>query len=206
MAGQKARTSISVESDGLMSPLERAAQLKCEADLLMQEIRLMNLLSSFSRIVPTGSYFLDVMVYPDLDFYLFPVSIAQLFQIGAQLASSERVYEVVFQKSRLTDLPGGLYLKARVEYGDWGRPWKIDLWSLDEALIAAKMQEMQGFKDRMTDYLREQIITYKLSIMTEQQRTPMFSGVHIYRAFIDEGLSDFREVTQYLLEHDIKMG
>ncbi len=189
-----------------MSPLERAAQLKCEADLLMQEIRLMNLLSSFSRIVPTGSYFLDVMVYPDLDFYLFPVSIAQLFQIGAQLASSERVYEVVFQKSRLTDLPGGLYLKARVEYGDWGRPWKIDLWSLDEALIAAKMQEMQGFKDRMTDYLREQIITYKLSIMTEQQRTPMFSGVHIYRAFIDEGLSDFREVTQYLLEHDIKMG
>jgi hypothetical protein len=189
-----------------MSPLERAAKLKHEAGLLLQEIQLADSLRSFGRLIPTGSYFLDVMVYPDLDLYLSPVSVAQLFQLGAHLASFEKVYEVVFQKSRRADLPGGLYLKARVEYGDWGHPWKIDIWSLADTLIAAKMQEMQGFKERMTAHLREQIITYKFSIMTEQQRTPMFSGLHVYRAFIDEGLSDFGEVSQYLLDHGIKMG
>jgi hypothetical protein len=157
------------------------------------------------RIVPTGSYYLDVMVYPDIDLYIPKVSVEELFIIGGQLARCEMVYQVVFEKSRTAQLPGGLYLKPRIEYGEWGRPWKIDIWSLDDTVIDEKMTEIHRFKEEMTAEVRERILRYKYSVLTESHRTPMYSGYHICKAFIDEGLTDFGEVTKYLVERGIRM-
>jgi len=171
----------------------------------MQAIGLHDILAPYGPITFIGSYFLDLMAFPDIDISIPPVSIEQLFRIGGQIAASELVPEVVFQRSKLPDLPGGLYLKPRLEYGDWGRPWKIDIWSLSEAIIAQKTAEMMRFKAAMTQALREQIIRYKCSILTPAGRTPMYSGIFIYRAFIDEGLSDFGEVTRYLIAHGIRV-
>jgi hypothetical protein len=188
-----------------MKPLERAAILRNEADFIIEQVGLHEALKPY-RVVFTGSYYLDTMVYPDIDLYISMVTIERLFNIGAALAAADLVYEVVFQKSRNPALPGGLYLKGRITYGKWGRPWKIDIWSLEESLIDKNMLEMQRFKDQLTEPLREQIIHYKYSLLTDEHRTPMFSGVYIYRAFIDEGLSDFNEVTQYLIDHGIQIG
>ena len=187
-----------------INQLERAARLRREADFVLKQIRLPGILEQYGRVYPTGSYFLDVMIYPDIDFYLSWVSIEQLFQIGGEIAASNLVSEVIFQKSTLANVPGGLYLKTRVVYGDWGRPWKIDIWSLDEPLIEQKQMEMQRFKDKMTEALRARILAYKCAILTEQARTPMYSGYFIYKAFLDEGLADFTAVTRYLRSHGVK--
>ena len=165
----------------------------------------MGILSEYGRVIFTGSYFLDVMIYPDIDLYLSKVSIKEVFQIAERLAVSEMVRMVVFEKSADPRLPHGLYLKARVAYGDWGRPWKIDIWSLDDSLIDDLMRDMESFKEKMTPQVREQIINYKASIMTAKGRTPMYSGYFIYKAFIDESISDFQEVTRYLVDKGIKM-
>jgi hypothetical protein len=189
----------------LTDPVERAAKLREEADLVIQEVNLYEALNSYGRIVSTGSYFLNLMMYPDIDLYISKVSIHQLFEIGAQLATSEKVFQVVFEKSRTPRLPGGLYLKARIEYGNWGRFWKIDIWSLKDSVIDEKMKEIHHFKQKMTEPLREQILEYKYSVLTAGNRTPMYSGYFTYKAFIDEGLSDFGDVTQYLVDNGIQV-
>jgi len=189
-----------------MEPLERAAKLRQEADFILQQVRLYDIVQPYGTVVPTGSYLLDTMVYPDIDLQISKVSINQLFSIGAQLAESEMVFHVVFEKSNDPRLPGGLYLKPRIAYGDWGRPWKIDIWSLDDDVAEQQMQPMRHFQKRMTAELREQIIRYKLSIMTRANRPPKYSGYFIYKAFIDEGMTDFNQVTEYLIANGIQMG
>jgi hypothetical protein len=189
-----------------MLPLVRSDKLRYEADLVLGLIRLYDILRPYGKVYPSGSYFLDVMVYPDIDLYITKISINQLFEIGAQIASCELVSQVVFEKTDdPVHMPEGLYLKPRVKYGEWGRPWKIDIWSLEEKIILHKMADMHHFKVKMTPGLREQIIRYKLSVMTSQKRTPRYSGYYIYRAFIDEGLTDFESVTQYLISNGIQM-
>ena len=184
-------------------PLDLASKLRREADEVLQLIGLEQITRPYGALVPSGSYFLDVMVYPDIDVYIPQVSIPQLFSIAGRLAVCDKVIQVVFERSNDSSMPDGLYLKPRVEYGQWGRPWKIDIWSIDPALITQKMEPMWRFKAHMTDPLREQIIRYKLSILTPAGRTPMYSGYFIYKAFIDEGLTEFDQVTCYLVKNGI---
>jgi len=189
-----------------MLPLERAAKLRHEADIVLGLIHVYDVLRLYAKVFPTGSFFLDVMAYPDIDLYITRVNLEQLFQIGARIARCELVIQVIFER---TDdpvrLPNGLYLKPRVNYGDWGRPWKIDIWSLDEKVILEKMADMRHFQAKLTPELREKIIQYKHSVLTPQLRTPVYSGFYIYKAFLDEGLTDFESVTQYLIANGIQM-
>lgn len=190
-----------------MLPYEHADKLRREADLVLKLIRMDEILSPYGRVYTTGSYYLDVMAYPDIDLYITKVSLDQLFAIGSQIAACDLVTQVVVERSDdPVHMPEGLYLKSRVNYGDWGRPWKIDVWSLSEKIILPKIADMKRFQQKMTPTMRQQIIQYKLSILTSQKRTPMYSGYYIYKAFIDERLTDFESVTRYLISCGIRTG
>ena len=189
-----------------MLPIARAEMLKHEADSIMDLLKLNEILDRYGEWNLTGSYALNVMVYPDLDIYLNLVGLPRLFEIGTQIATCEFVSQLVCEPSSdPVNLPGGLYLKARIKYGDWGRPWKIDLWSLPNDVMLNKNAQMSHFLQKITLELRQQIIEYKLSIMTAEKRTPMYSGYYIYKAFIDEGMTDFDEITAYLMANGIRV-
>jgi hypothetical protein len=186
-------------------PIERSAALRCEADVVMREVRLNEIIAPYGAVQPQGSYSLDLMMYPDIDLFIPPVSLDELFAIGAQLAASELVTQVKFQKWAPEGLPGGRYAQARVRHGDWGREWKLDIWSVDEAVARRQLSEQESFKRKLTPALREQILRYKHSILNKDHRTPVFSGYFIYKAFLDEGMTDFDEVTRYLIANGIEM-
>jgi hypothetical protein len=186
-----------------MDPLERSKKVKQEAEFILKELRVFEILGECGTVQPGGSYFLDVLVYPDIDLYITNASIHQLFWAAEQFASHPWVSQVIFEKSDDPTLPGGVYIKPLIVYGDWGRPWKIDIWSLDAALIEGKMVEMRRFKEKMDDEARTHIITYKCYILNNKHRTPMYSGYFIYKAFLDEGLTDFDAVTRYLIDQGI---
>jgi len=188
-----------------MEPLELADTLHYQAKQLLVDINLLEVLSPYGTVSPTGSYYLNVMVYPDIDLYLPELTVEQVFAIGGQMANHAGVIQVVFEQGDAM-MPGGLYLMLRIANNTWERPWKLDLWSLDPELLDEKMAPMRRFRASMTPALRLQIIQYKLSVLTPALRTPMYSGYFIYKAFIDEGLTDFADITRYLVANGIKMG
>lgn len=187
-------------------PLERATRLQLEAGELMKTIRLLESLQPSGEVFFTGSYYLDVMVYPDLDLYVPMTGVENIFAAAGQMASHPAVTRVTYENEEHPILPGGLFLNLRVNLGDWGRLWKVDIWWLEEDLIHEKIRIMQRFKQLLTPDLREQIIHYKTSLLNNLGRTPQFSGYFVYKAFLDEGLRDPADVTGYLVTNGINIG
>ena len=79
-----------------MNPIQRAAKLKEEADDLLQAIRLAERCHDIGPITPTGSYYLDLMIYPDIDLYLPPAKPRQLFELAAGLVEDHPVIRMNF--------------------------------------------------------------------------------------------------------------
>lgn len=188
-----------------MKPVERAEKLKQEAGEVLKMINLAERIAPWGRFTPTGSYLLDVMAYPDLDLYIPPIPMKDLIGIGAAVAEIDAVQKVTFEKSNAPTLPGAAYLMLSIDYGKWGRPWLVHMWSVDEELLQARMGIYQDFRAKITPPLREKILEYKHAVMTLDERTPRYSGFYIYHAFLEEGLLEFPDVTSYLNEHGIKI-
>jgi hypothetical protein len=188
-----------------MTPEERSRRLQKEADKVLALVRLRRHCARFGKITPTGSYFLRCMMYPDIDLYIPLIPMEMLFDLATKLAAYDCVKKINFEKGGPGDLAKGFYLKPIVEYGNWERPWKIDIWSLPITVVTEKQKELEDIKRRMTREQKKLILNYKFSILTEAGRTPMFSGIHIYRAVVNLGLQDFSKITSYLRENGIKI-
>ena len=188
-----------------MTPEERARALRQEADSVLDLIRLRELCAPIGRLIPTGSYFMDLMVYPDVDLYLPPTTPERLLSVGVELSKHDRVQRINYMRGGPGDLKDGLYLKPVVEHGNWERPWKIDIWCVAEAVVRKKQAELGELKNRMTPGHRATILAAKYHLLNDAGRTPMFSGVYIYKAVIDHGLRETDEIVKFLVEHGIEL-
>ena len=186
-----------------MTASERSAALLKEADELLDFIRLRDYCACIGEIIPTGSYFLDLMMYPDVDLYLPMTTSENILAVAAQLLRLDCVQRITLQKGTEGDLKDGLYLKPVIERGNWERPWKIDIWSLPESVIQKKQAVLIDYKERMTAEHRDRILDFKLRLLTQEGRTPMFSGIHIYKAVIDHDVQDLGQVILFLKENGI---
>lgn len=186
-----------------MTPEERSQLLRREADEVLGVIRLREHCAHIGEIIHTGSYFMDLMMYPDLDLYLPLVKAEDLMRVAVSVSSYDSVNRINFIRSGPGDLKDGLYIKPVIQHGDWGRPWKIDIWSLPVALIKNKQEQLSDLKDRMTPKDRELILETKYRLLTPDGRTPMFSGLYIYEAVIDHGLSELEAIVEYLKKNGI---
>lgn len=186
-----------------MDPLERARRLRREADEVLDRFRFRELCAPIGPLTPTGSYFMDLMIYPDIDLYLPPTTPEMLMGVGTQLAVLENTLRVNFLRGGPGPLADGLYLGPKIAYGNWERPWKFDLWAVPRSFIAAQNAELADLKARMTPAQRKLILQTKFRLLTDEGRTPTFSGIFIYRAVIDHQMDDHASIVAFLRANGI---
>jgi hypothetical protein len=173
----------------MMTPEERSRALRREADEVLSIICLREHGAHVGEFVPTGSYFMDLMMYPDIDLYLPPATAEDLLRVAVSVSRYDCVSSIDFRRGGPGELEDGLYLKPIVEHGNWERPWKIDIWSLPRTVVDSKQGRLADLKSRMTPENRDLILRTKYKLLTPAGRTPMFSGLYIYEAVVDHGLS-----------------
>jgi len=181
-----------------MTPEDRSRALKQEADEVLDLIGLKMLAAPIGPLMPTGSYFMDLMMYPDIDANLPLTTPDKLLGVGVKLSKLECVKKIRYLRGGPGDLENGFYLKPEIRHGNWGRLWKIDIWSLPSAPLEKAHAEMSDLKSRMTADHRAIILDAKYRLLTPEGRTPMYSGIFIYRAVINHGMTEYGAIVEYL--------
>ena len=188
-----------------MTPEDRSRALRQEADQVLGFIHLHELLAPIGRLTPSGSYFMDLMMYPDVDLYVPQTTPERLMGVAVELAKHDCVQRMNYIRGGPGDLKEGLYLKPVVTYGDWERPWKIDIWSLPAPVVEKKQAELDDLKTRMTSKQRALILDTKYRLLTDEGRTPMYSGIYIYQAVIDHGFEKLEMIVEFLKKNGIML-
>ena len=188
-----------------MTPEERSRALRAEADVVLELVHLRDHCAPIGELAPTGSYFMDLMMYPDIDVYLPPTTPEALLGVAVELSRYQCVQRMNYIRGEPGELADGLYLKPVVTYGNWERPWKIDIWSLPMAVIEHKQAELADLKARMTPAQRGLILHFKRELLNAAGRTPMYSGIFIYKAVIDRGLATLAEVCRFLRDSGVEV-
>lgn len=196
-----------------MDVRKKAKKLHKEADKLLYKQGLHDILKKHARVFYTGSYYLDLMVWPDIDIYISifddPFDKQIFFEIGNQLAQLPQVISLKFQDHHTYPhklLPDGLYWNIRINNDQFKTPWKVDIWALDSDSIEQALQDIEQIKQQLNEQNRLKILKIKESLINEKGRTPILSGYHIYQAILFKGITDRDEIVRYLKKKGIYIG
>lgn len=188
-----------------MSNLQKAEALKQTADHIINDLGLGKVLNKYcENVFYTGSYFLDVMAWSDLDISLVlkgdKKSISNLMDLTKDVSLLKGVRKIVYRNFLDNDkdscLPSGLYNGIYWSVGPLD--WKIDLWAVTEESLNKNKSEMQRIRQKLDNDKRQLILQVKNNIITDEGRTPSFSGYNIYKAVIDENMTSQEDIINFL--------
>ncbi|KQC12913.1 MAG: hypothetical protein APR63_01715 [Desulfuromonas sp. SDB] len=192
--------------------LDKSRKLHEQAIELLYEGGIHKILSSKAKVFYTGSYNLDLMVWPDIDIYLSiqnnPFDKEIFFDIGKEIALLPDVVSLKYKDHRsypLEILPRGLYWNIRIDNEQFDTPWKIDIWALAEQQIKENIKEIEKIKQKLNEQNRKLILKVKQSLINEKGRTPILSGYHIYQAILLYGMREREDIVWYLKKKGVNL-
>ncbi|MCX6808451.1 MAG: hypothetical protein NTW50_02175 [Candidatus Berkelbacteria bacterium] len=182
--------------------IEQSGELKREAEKMLDDSALLELLRQYGRVEITGSYSYDLMVAKDIDIHIFVKDLkkSDIFEIMGKLIEQNyfRSFKldnfVDYPDVRFPDFPRGYYLGLQ----SVDRNWKIDLWFIVEDSASGKKFTSQLMKiDEATRILILTLKDYK------KAKGWRFSSTVIYEAVLNGGVHNIGEFENYLKNKSI---
>src|SRR5689334_18757182 len=136
-------------------------ELKKEADELVLQCGLAELLAVYPSWFIGGSYGYDLMCWRDLDIYVLDPAhdLKRCFEVGYELT-----WRLAAKKSFFTNHvggePSGLYWGIRLGDARQGA-WKLDIWFLDQEGYQQHAAYSSRMSEKLTTESREIILTIK---------------------------------------------
>ena len=82
--------------------------------------------------------------------------------------------------------------------------WKIDIWVFPSSTIDDNMREMNRLKELLTADARAAILELKRALLQPNGFSPKYSSFHVYKAYLDKGITSLGEIKEYLRYQDIQ--
>jgi hypothetical protein len=83
--------------------------------------------------------------------------------------------------------------------------YNIDLWSYPEEVLKQNIHSMNNLKNKLTEKNKNKILKIKSLLLTNEGRTPKFSGYNIYQAVLNYNLENENEILNYLKENGVEI-
>lgn len=172
-------------------------KLKAEADRLLAETKLVELLNQFGDVSLGGSYAYNLLVDRDLDFGVIvssvtPQSRAKIMSLFASQpwAYSVKITDRVNFKPRShMGAPLGLYLGLTIPFPE--ERWNVDVWFM----VASEPIEdkLADLVEQATPEQKAIILTIKYELMKNGEKEKGLTSASIYKAVIRDSVSSTKE-------------
>ena len=181
---------------------ELNSKISSEAEAILNEYGLLELLSKHGNPIVTGSYTLNLMVWRDLDIYLEndKMDEKRFFLLGVDLASILKPSKMIYRNEyigKTTILPEGLYwgIYTNLDFSD---TWKIDVWSIPKKKITYYLKNFGDLKKNLTKEKRDIILEIKHKSYRDPEYHRGFFSIDIYNAVLKDNIKSIQEFTDWL--------
>ena len=170
---------------------------RVDADRLLYEQGIIDIVSGFGHAEPAGSYLMRCMAGNRLEIYLRVDSVLEddFFSLGGRLASHLSPLEMVFRNTRVSigpDVPRGLQWRVSLGEPDSPAAWKITVTALERYEYEDCMGHTIQLHDRMSPAHRLHILSILSQPDTLAGITKSFSDTEVWHAVIDRGVTDLQ--------------
>jgi len=168
-------------------------KMKSEADEILSDTGLINILTPFGVPHIIGSYAMDLMYNPDIDI----VVEADNLRVASINALSALVKKRDFEKIEYGDFikfprgnrPNGYILVLRTTRGDVR--WEIEIWFLSRA--TKEENDVSQVRALLTPESKRAILEFKKQISERNISKHTISSADIYRAVLENNIVNFDE-------------
>ncbi len=174
-----------------------------EANKILYDQGLLEILGKYGTPVLTGSYVLELMTWRDLDIYLESNDMTEVrfFELGRDIALCLKPRRMQYRNEFVGKTPGlplGLYWGIYITGLDFPEEWKIDIWALDSQEMELCQEEFDDLRSRISIDDRPAILTIKHQFCQYSEYQRSFSSVDVYRAVIEEDIKSIEEFARWL--------
>ena len=174
------------------------AELKREAETLIQGCGLPGLLAAYPAWFIGGSYSYDLMCWRDLDIYVLEPErdLKRCFEVAYELS-----FRLGAKKSRFTNNtggePDGFYWGIKLGDERQGA-WKLDVWFLSPTSYEQHASYSAKMNEKLTSESRAIILAIKEAYWRRPEYRDTVTSDQIYRAVLESGAQDLSDFERSL--------
>ncbi len=179
--------------------LKRQRELQKEGKKVLEELKIIEILSKFGKPKIVGSFETGLMVWRDIDIELEKeIDEKEYWETVNTLFYSPKLKYLTlidFRKSINPNTPKGLYIG--IKYWFENKEWKIDVWFMPPRSKDSENLN-EWIKDKLNDENRKTILQIKNQVYKNPEYRKEFFAVDIYKAVIEKRVKDLEGFKQYL--------
>lgn len=184
--------------------------IKKEADKILKESDLLNILKIYGEVKFVGSYALDVMLRPDLDVLVFSSKhdFSKLKETLKQIVIKNYFQQICFANwvdFRKQDTLNGYYIQPQIKIGN--NNWKLDIWLLTRDQYKPQTERFAKLLkfEKKSEFKKLSILSLKNEFRKGSKYIKPIDGKLIYEAVLEKGVQNKPDFMKYLKSKNIKL-